>query len=679
MKGFELAEVREAILGAYDKRTFDRLLSDQFDLRREDIAGDGPLRNIVDDVLRHFVREGREAHLIAELAADRPAKPEIQAVYTKYAAALVSDAWRSRIEAESATQLDRYGLLPEGRLQHRGATLRPRGPSEPDASAFGGFQKQIHARLPELDVFEWSSRLMRQTYRVCRVEVRGTPLGTGFLVGPATVLTCYHVVGDAIRARTPGSELTFLFDYWKKLNGAESYGIRVAARGAWEDWHVDSSPPLPEAEEHGGVPEATDDQLDHALIALAQPLGAGPIVDGGPVRGWIEVPATAPTLTLEMAIAILHHPRNGPIKLTFDTSALQHINPGRTRIRYSTNTDSGSSGSPCFDVSLGLIGMHHFSDPHNKVPAYNQGIPIDAIRRRLARVNRLDALGVTDSVGAPALPAGFEAHPAPRRPAAPMASADRPPPLPTAKADASYDLFLAYSPDDRASASSLYSLLQGYVRVFLDERSLRPGDRRDKQIPAAQRTARATAILLSSVTDPDWYRGHQIATAVELNRAAPPAHLLVLVLLDPKVPVPSGLGHLQAINVAAEGGLAGIAARLREVVARAPGQSAPAPAAPVARSGGAQSAAAGDGGGGGAGRGGPDGCDHVRLHERLTRLTDALFEEILLHARIERRLIPARSAALAERTLELANLAAVDPGLCRRVAALLDQRAPWTR
>jgi hypothetical protein len=53
--------------------------------------------------------------------------------------------------------------------------------------------------------------------------------------------------------------------------------------------------------------------------------------------------------------------------------------------------------------------MHHFSDPHSKVPAYNQGIPIEAIRRRLAREHRLGALGATDSAGAIGPAPEFEA------------------------------------------------------------------------------------------------------------------------------------------------------------------------------------------------------------------------------------------------------------------------------
>jgi hypothetical protein len=71
--------------------------------------------------------------------------------------------------------------------------------------------------------------------------------------------------------------------------------------------------------------------------------------------------------------------------------------------------------------------------------------------------------------------------------------------------------------------------------------------------------------------------------------------------------------------------------------------------------------------------------DHVRLHDRLLKLPDALFEQILLVANVDRSLCSGRSAALAERVLEVARLAQADLALCRRLAALLDERAPWTR
>ncbi|HEX3480591.1 MAG TPA: hypothetical protein VHT91_36485 [Kofleriaceae bacterium] len=76
--------------------------------------------------------------------------------------------------------------------------------------------------------------------------------------------------------------------------------------------------------------------------------------------------------------------------------------------------------------------------------------------------------------------------------------------------------------------------------------------------------------------------------------------------------------------------------------------------------------------------GGEDRSDHVHLHARLLKLTDALFEQLLLEARIDRNLFAPRSVALAVRAQEVAELAQFDTELCRRLMRLLDERAPWT-
>ena len=257
----------------------------------------------------------------------------------------------------------------------------------------------------------------------------------------------------------------------------------------------------------------------------------------------------------------------------------------------------------------------------------------------------------------------------PRRadpPAGPAAARDpveqvRPAALPSG---VRHDLFLAHSPGGRPSAVALYSLLQGQIRVFLAERSISPGDRWDREIAAAQRASRATAILIAEDADDSWYLGDEIVTAIALHRAAPDAHRIIPVLLAPGIPVPYGLSHVQALDASTDA-LASVAVRLREIAARPTSAStshptvAPQPVVPTP-------AAGGD-------------CDHRRLYARLMRLPDTIFEEILFLSPITRAHIAPAAAPLATRVLHVAQLAAVDPALCRSLVALLDERAPWTR
>jgi hypothetical protein len=135
---------------------------------------------------------------------------------------------------------------------------------------------------------------------------------------------------------------------------------------------------------------------------------------------------------------------------------------------------------------------------------------------------------------------------------------------------ASYDLFIAYPSHNKAAARILYDLLQPDIRVFLDDLSLRPGDRWDHEIATAQRASRVTVILISKHAATAWYLGDEIVSAIELHRAAPAAHRLVPVLLEAGVSLPYGLHHVQAINAASGGGLdlVGAAAALRELALR---------------------------------------------------------------------------------------------------------------
>ena len=73
------------------------------------------------------------------------------------------------------------------------------------------------------------------------------------------------------------------------------------------------------------------------------------------------------------------------------------VNANGTRVRYRTNTEPGSSGSPCFDQNWSLVALHHSGDPNFdgiKQPEYNRGIPIAAIR------SLIEARGLAGALGA---------------------------------------------------------------------------------------------------------------------------------------------------------------------------------------------------------------------------------------------------------------------------------------
>jgi hypothetical protein len=76
----------------------------------------------------------------------------------------------------------------------------------------------------------------------------------------------------------------------------------------------------------------------------------------------------------------LQHPDGAPLKIAFGQSV--GLNANETRLRYTVNTVGGSSGSPCLNAQLELVGLHHAGDPNfdpGHQPDYNAAIPIRAI------------------------------------------------------------------------------------------------------------------------------------------------------------------------------------------------------------------------------------------------------------------------------------------------------------
>jgi hypothetical protein len=128
---------------------------------------------------------------------------------------------------------------------------------------------------------------------------------------------------------------------------------------------------------------------------------------------------------------------------------------------------------------------------------------------------------------------------------------DQPSPRGVAGADGgSLDFFIAHASLDAASAELLYALLAEHATVFLDTRSLRPGDDWDRELRAAQRRAHVTVVLVSRHTEDAFYQRAEIAHAVDMARSG--SHRVVPVWLTPLSAlddVPDGLRITHGIEI----------------------------------------------------------------------------------------------------------------------------------
>jgi V8-like Glu-specific endopeptidase len=251
------------------------------------------------------------------------------------------------------------------------------------SASTSAMERQV-STLPFVDVAQWRARLGCVEMRVCRVET-ATDYGTGFLVGPRTVLTNYHVVEEVIKGSQKPTDVVLRFDYKRGTDGTTLHPgteFRLAT-----DWLIDSSPysTVDDVDDPLLIPGA--EELDYALLRVdgdpgSIPVSATSAEPGAPVRGFVQVPAGTVAITNDQPILIVQHPKGDPLKLAFDTRAVTMVNGNRTRVRYRVNTEGGSSGSPVFDVNWNLLAIHHWGDPDFKpmtLARWNQGVPIDTI------------------------------------------------------------------------------------------------------------------------------------------------------------------------------------------------------------------------------------------------------------------------------------------------------------
>lgn len=136
-----------------------------------------------------------------------------------------------------------------------------------------------------------------------------------------------------------------------------------------------------------------------------------------------------------------------------------------------------------------------------------------------------------------------------------------------------WDFFIAHASADKASAETLYALLEPKSRVFLASRDILPGTPWIKEVLEAQQSSRITIVLISSNTEEAYYENEEILAAIDLARKKEKAHRVVPVYLDPE----SGestrypLLGLHFLTVSDSRGLAGVAHELINMLSKVRG------------------------------------------------------------------------------------------------------------
>lgn len=357
ISGQQIGQLSKVLRKAYDLARFDEMLRVRLDKNREDIALGDNFRAIVFRVIR-------------------------QAEMENWVSALVVAAYESNpTNADMLAFSQQFGLAPQ---------------NTPTGSQLESIINDANSLL---DIAQWREKLGQIEMQVCRVEIKGVAYGTGFLVGPDALMTNYHVVRTVIEEQNghKPEDIVLRFDYKRLSDGSEvnpGTEYKLTASG----WLIDHSPydpvdlkPLPEKV---GLPD--DEKMDYALLRIdGEPAEdtVGQVFSASmPIRGWVEVPTAPFDFKANPALYIVQHPKGDPLKLAIDTDAVINLNADSSRVLYKTNTEPGSSGSPCFNQNWELVALHHGGDIE-LMPTWNEGIPMPAIMSLLDKRGKSGAIG----------------------------------------------------------------------------------------------------------------------------------------------------------------------------------------------------------------------------------------------------------------------------------------------
>lgn len=171
---------------------------------------------------------------------------------------------------------------------------------------------------------------------ICRIRI-GSGAGTGVLVGPRLLMTNNHVLRSADDALTAEAQ----FDYQE--NGSGDLLPVQAFRLDPASFFV------------------TDKTLDFTIVAVAEVSAKGQPISRYP---WIKLIPTLGKAEKGDPLNIIQHPRGGLKQIALRNNDVIDIPAGKPDfLYYTTDTEPGSSGSPCFNDQWELIALHHSGVP----------------------------------------------------------------------------------------------------------------------------------------------------------------------------------------------------------------------------------------------------------------------------------------------------------------------------
>lgn len=161
--------------------------------------------------------------------------------------------------------------------------------------------------------------------------------GTGFLVGPGLIMTNHHVLHTEDEARQSLIQL----DYQDNSSG--------------------DLLPAPKFRVDPGQFFATDKDLDFTISGVAPDSDLERKISEYP---WIQLIPEVGKADVGDFINVIQHPRGGLKQIAFrENQVIAMPTAQPSFLYYTTDTEPGSSGSPCFNDQWELVALHHSGVP----------------------------------------------------------------------------------------------------------------------------------------------------------------------------------------------------------------------------------------------------------------------------------------------------------------------------
>ncbi len=177
------------------------------------------------------------------------------------------------------------------------------------------------------------ARAARSVARISTVhDGRQVAIGTGFLVSPMLVMTNHHVLPIALAARHAVAEFEVELD----IDGRPQAEVPFA---------LDASRFF-----------FTDPDLDVTVVSVA-----AVTPPPGETYGWAQLQTEQDGIVLGEELNIVGHPSGRLKEIAIRDNRLVAVLP--TLFQYTTDTETGSSGSPVFNNSWEVVALHHAGVP----------------------------------------------------------------------------------------------------------------------------------------------------------------------------------------------------------------------------------------------------------------------------------------------------------------------------